>query len=176
MAVSAKTALAQPARLEHRDEKGYGPERLFLAFLRLDPSSLSLLAPPPKSSVLFSTYVLVNDFGVNCYFQLNTLSLHIYIYFPSDPFPRPLVPTLLCSFFCCSSPRRGRCDVPLHLFSPRATAVVVPSSVSSLDSADFDELKELYNMERSHIPHRNDGPRSDYYDPLRDGNRESNRQ
>lgn len=43
-------------------------------------------------------------------------------------------------------------------------------------AADFKELKELYGMEESHIEHRNEGPKSDYYDPLKHGNRESNRQ
>lgn len=43
-------------------------------------------------------------------------------------------------------------------------------------SADFKELKELYELEESHVEHRNEGPTSDYYDPLKHGNRESNRQ
>lgn len=41
---------------------------------------------------------------------------------------------------------------------------------------DFRELKELYALEESNIEHRSEGPKSDYYDPLVHGNRESNRQ
>lgn len=43
-------------------------------------------------------------------------------------------------------------------------------------SADFDDLKELYEMKEPHLEHRSEGPKSDYYDPLETGNRESNRQ
>lgn len=52
----------------------------------------------------------------------------------------------------------------------------MPFSLRYIASADFKELKELYELEESHIEHRNEGPKSDYYDPLKHGNRESNRQ
>eukprot|EP00752_Nemacystus_decipiens_P004646 g4239.t1 len=46
----------------------------------------------------------------------------------------------------------------------------------SFTKADFNELVELYDMKEPYIKHRSEGPKSDYYDPLKHGNRESNRQ
>ncbi|CAM9194233.1 unnamed protein product [Pylaiella littoralis] len=46
----------------------------------------------------------------------------------------------------------------------------------SFTPADYRELKELYDIQESNIKHRSEGPNSDYYDPLKDGNRESYRQ
>eukprot|EP00903_Cladosiphon_okamuranus_P006796 g6624.t1 len=46
----------------------------------------------------------------------------------------------------------------------------------SFTKADFDELTKLYELEESHVEHRSEGPKSDYYDPLKHGNRDSNRQ
>lgn len=43
-------------------------------------------------------------------------------------------------------------------------------------SADFEDLRDLYELKESHVEHRSEGLKSDYYDPLKDGNRESNRQ
>ena len=48
--------------------------------------------------------------------------------------------------------------------------------LSLVAAADFRELKELYSMTESNFPHRDEGPKSDYFDPLVHGPRESNRQ
>lgn len=43
-------------------------------------------------------------------------------------------------------------------------------------AAEFREIAELYGMTEPNLKHRDEGPKSDYYDPLVHGSRESNRQ
>ncbi|CAM9890865.1 unnamed protein product [Ectocarpus sp. 12 AP-2014] len=60
--------------------------------------------------------------------------------------------------------------------APPAASGDAKQWLMSFTPADFSELKELYGMEESNFEHRSEGPKSDYYDPLTHGNRESNRQ
>ncbi|CAM9250346.1 unnamed protein product [Ectocarpus sp. 6 AP-2014] len=60
--------------------------------------------------------------------------------------------------------------------APPAASGNAKQWLMSFTPADFRELKELYGMEESNFEHRSEGPKSDYYDPLTHGNRESNRQ
>ena len=54
----------------------------------------------------------------------------------------------------------------------RLVLVVLKNAFSS----DFKEPQGLYKLTKSNIPHGDEAPKSDYYDPLFHGNRESNRQ
>ncbi|CAM9421758.1 unnamed protein product [Ascophyllum nodosum] len=46
----------------------------------------------------------------------------------------------------------------------------------SFGPADFRELTELYGLKEPHFKHRDEGPTSDYFDPLVHGNRDTSRQ
>lgn len=42
-------------------------------------------------------------------------------------------------------------------------------------TADIRELSELYKLEQSYFKHRDEGPKSDYFDPLVHGDRNTSR-
>ena len=94
-----------------------------------------------------------------------------FMRYPNQISPLPPLVLIFCPpktlfFFPNQSPREMS---PLPLLMQFVVAVVHVA-------ADFRELKELYGMTEPNFPHRDEGIKSDYYDPLVHGARESNRQ